>query len=172
MGIAHAVLLKESKTLGQQVWIWGLSGSKPFSSIISAKIYGRHCALCKVGYSWAVWLSPHRKQIKLPVQEEWNCCTSAFPFYRVVQNDSVVERVDGCSFHQKVGQECFCLGNYALCTTEVAKEGQQLPFGAPVCQEIIRLKQGDALYLLGGQRCLQGDWVESAARELYGCAGP
>lgn len=47
-----------------------------------------------------------------------------FHFACIVQNDSIMERWDGCSFSKKVTQKRFCLWNYANGIFEVAKKGQ------------------------------------------------
>lgn len=74
--------------------------------------------------------------------EEWNTvprikiyCHKCISI--IIHDYSVVKRWDGCSFIKKARQKWFGLWNYANSVIEAAKEGQQLVFGASVCQEII-----------------------------------
>ncbi len=60
----------------------------------------------------------------MPLQEDRKMETHAhFHFAPIVENDSVMERGDGCSFVQENEQKGFCLGDYTDGLIKMAKKG-------------------------------------------------
>ena len=122
---------------------WGPSRCQPSPSAIAAKTCWRTCIWEKLhilGVSDEViveeWNSDPRGQKMMP--------QAHFHFACIVRDDSIMERGDGCTFGQKVGEEEFPLWNKVDDIIEMAKEGQQLQFGASVCQKIVKQEHRDA----------------------------
>lgn len=83
---------------------WGTSRSEPSPPVVATKIYGRSCIGVQLNVLWLGDDVLIEEGNAIPKSQEM-LPQAHLRFACLVQNNSLMERGDGCGFDLKIGQE-------------------------------------------------------------------